>query len=45
MANVRLAAAARNSMLDAIRALLDAGAAGATVKIYTGTQPELLLAS
>lgn len=39
MANVRLAAAARNSMLDAIRALLDAGAAGATVKIYTGTQP------
>ena len=39
MANLRIAAATRNAMLDQLRTLLDAGAAGGTIKIYTGTQP------
>lgn len=39
MAIVRIAAATRNAMLDQLRTLLDAGAAGGTIKFYTGTQP------
>ena len=39
MANVRIAVATRNAMLDQLRTLMDAGAAGATCKVYTGTQP------
>lgn len=39
MANVRPTAAARNAALNAIRDLIDAGAAGGTINIYNGTQP------
>lgn len=39
MANVRIATATRNAMLDQIRTAMDAGAAAATCKVYTGTQP------
>jgi hypothetical protein len=39
MANIRPANAARNAQLNAIRNLIDAGAAGGKIKIYTGTQP------
>lgn len=39
MANVRIAEATRNAMLNKIRDLIDAGAAGGTIKIYTGSQP------
>ena len=39
MANFRIADTTTHSMLDAIRDKLDAGAAGATIKIYSGTQP------
>jgi hypothetical protein len=39
MALLRISAVGRNAMVDAIRALLDAGAGAATVKFYTGTQP------
>lgn len=39
MANVRPSNAARNAQVNAIRDLLDAGAAGGTINIYNGTQP------
>lgn len=39
MANFRIAAATRNSMLDNLRTNMDAGTAAATIKIYSGTQP------
>ena len=39
MANFRLATATRNALADALAALVDAGAAGGTIKIYTATQP------
>lgn len=39
MANVRPTVAARNAQLNAIRDLIDAGAAGGTINIYSGTQP------
>jgi hypothetical protein len=39
MANVRPSTAARNAQLNAIRDLIDAGAAGGRIKIYDGTQP------
>lgn len=39
MANVRPTTAARNAQINAIRDLLDAGAAGGKIKIYNGTQP------
>lgn len=39
MANLRITAAVRNSMLDTLRTAMDAGAGAATCKIYTGTQP------
>lgn len=38
MANIRITAAVRNAMLDALRVLQDAGAAS-TLKLYSGTQP------
>lgn len=39
MANVKLATAAKNAALDAIRTLIDADAGAGSVKIYSGTQP------
>ena len=39
MANLRLASAAQNAMLTAIRNLIDAGSAGGTIKLYTAPQP------
>ena len=39
MANVRIATATRNAMLDALRVAMDAGSSTATIKFYTGTQP------
>lgn len=39
MANVRVVTAIRNARLDAIRDAIDAGSAGGTIKIYSGTQP------
>ncbi len=36
---IRVADDTRNAMLDAITALIDAGAAGGTIKIYNGTIP------
>jgi hypothetical protein len=39
MSNVRLSAATRNAMLNALRDRIDAGGAGGTIKIYTGLQP------
>lgn len=36
---VRLATATRNALADAVATRADLGAAAATVKIYTGTQP------
>jgi hypothetical protein len=39
MANVRPSNAARNAQVNAIRDLIDAGAAGGTINIYNGTQP------
>jgi hypothetical protein len=39
MANMRLAAATRNSLAQRFQVLLDAGAGNGTIKIYTGTQP------
>jgi hypothetical protein len=39
MANMRVAAAVRNAMLDALIARIDADAGAGTIKIYTGTQP------
>jgi hypothetical protein len=39
MANVRPANIARNAQVNAIRDLIDAGAAGGTINIYNGTQP------
>jgi hypothetical protein len=39
MANMRLPEATRNSQLDSLRALIDAGSGPGTIKIYTGTQP------
>ena len=39
MANFRIAAATRNSMLDNLRTNMDAGAGAATIKVYSGTQP------
>jgi hypothetical protein len=39
MANIRVAATARNAMLDALVARMDLGAGPATLKIYSGVQP------
>lgn len=39
MANVRIADATRDDMMDAINAALNAGAGAGTCKVYTGTQP------
>jgi len=39
MANMRLATATRNSLVQRFQVLLDAGAGNGTIKIYTGTQP------
>lgn len=39
MANIRVAVAVRNAMLDALVAKMDVGAGPATLKIYSGTQP------
>lgn len=39
MANVRCTAAARNAQLNSTRDLIDAGASGGKIKIYSGTQP------
>ena len=39
MANIRIAAATRNAMLDALVARMDLDAGPATLKIYSGTQP------
>jgi len=39
MANMRLTAATRNAMLDAVTAALDGGAGPAEIRIYSGTQP------
>lgn len=39
MPTVHLSDAARNAMADAFSALIDAGAAGGTIKIYDGTMP------
>jgi hypothetical protein len=39
VANFRLATATRNALANQITALVDAGAAAGTLKIYSGTQP------
>jgi hypothetical protein len=39
MANIRVAVAARNAMLDALVARMNLGSGPATLKIYSGTQP------
>ena len=39
MANFRIAASTRNSMLDALAAKIDADVGAGTIKIYSGTQP------
>lgn len=39
MANLRVATAAQNAMCDALVDLIDAGATGGTIKIYTASQP------
>jgi hypothetical protein len=39
MANMRIAAAVRNSMLNVIRNAIDAGGGAGTLKIYGDTQP------
>lgn len=39
MATVHLADATRNAIVSAVIAALDAGPAGATVKVYTGSMP------
>lgn len=39
MANVRIAASVRNSMLTQLLNAIDAGPAAGTIKIYNGTQP------
>lgn len=39
MANLRIAAAARNAMLDALAARINLGSGPGTLKIYSGTQP------
>lgn len=39
MANLRIATATRNAMLDALVAQLDVAAGAGTIKIYSGTQP------
>ena len=39
MANFRIAASTRNSMLDALTAKIDADVGAGTIKIYSGTQP------
>lgn len=39
MANVRILAAVRNAMLDAINTAMNAGAGAALIRIYSGTQP------
>lgn len=39
MANLRVAAATGNAILDALRVKMDAGSGPALLKIYTGTQP------
>src|SRR3546814_15952638 len=36
---IHLLDATRNAMVDAISALIDAGAAGGTIKVYDGTIP------
>ncbi len=36
---VRISTAARNAMVDAVKALIDAGAGAGKIRIYTGTQP------
>lgn len=39
MANVRIADATRNAMMDQITTKIDAGVGGGLIKIYSGTQP------
>jgi len=39
MANLRVADSVRNAFCDALNTKLNAGAGGATIKIYSGTQP------
>lgn len=39
MANLRVVAAVRNAMLDAIKTAIDAGSGPGTIKFYSGTQP------
>jgi hypothetical protein len=39
MANIRMAVAARNAMLDALNARINLGAGAGTIRIYSGTQP------
>lgn len=39
MANIRVAAAVRNAMLDALAAKMNLGAGPATLKLYSGVQP------
>jgi len=39
VANLRIAEATRNAMLDALRTAMDAGSGPATCKVYTASQP------
>ena len=39
MAVLRLSTTARNALANAIKTAIDAGAAGGTIKIYSGSQP------
>ncbi len=39
MAVLRLSTTARNALANAIKTAIDAGSAGGTIKIYTGTHP------
>jgi len=39
VANVRILATVRNTMLDAINTAMNAGAGAALIRIYSGTQP------